>query len=103
MTQIDLHGSYEILRKELDFIDFKQNKAGDSVITEAFQPVLFKILDALLGHSAVQGIIHKTNGETFDVMISKMILLQTLTEQKLIGAINEILKPKYKDNIKELT
>lgn len=69
VTQIDLHDSYEVFRKGLNFVEYKEKKNDPSDLMETFTPLMFKYTDAELNHPEVRKLIKNEDSQKFDVLI----------------------------------
>ncbi|KAG4079652.1 hypothetical protein HA402_010432 [Bradysia odoriphaga] len=69
VTEINLHDSYEVFTKGLNFVDYKESGGDEDNILAAFMPVLIDVVDQQLSHPAVKNIIENKGNQTFDVVI----------------------------------
>lgn len=78
VTQIDLHDSYEVFKKEFNFVEFKESGGSEETMMTAIMPVLFKVVDQQLSHPAVKHIIEKRDNQTFDVVIIEHLFYHSI-------------------------
>ncbi|KAG5678232.1 hypothetical protein PVAND_007924 [Polypedilum vanderplanki] len=69
VTQIDLHDSYELFRREFNFVEFKTSGADETGLFDFFFPVMMKFLELQVTHPEVQKLIHKKENYQFDIVI----------------------------------
>ncbi|XP_037045258.1 UDP-glucosyltransferase 2-like [Bradysia coprophila] len=69
VTEINLHDSYEVFTKGLNFVDYKESGGNEDNILAAFMPVLMNVVDQQLSHPDVKKIIEKKENQAFDVVI----------------------------------
>lgn len=67
VTQIDLHDSYEIFRKHMNFSNFK--KSDESDFFKVVFTMLYKVLASHLSNVEVQKLITKSDSLKFDLII----------------------------------
>lgn len=73
VTQIDLHGSYEIFREGFSFVGSKAGNADEASLIQMLHPVFLKTTEFQLSHPEVKKLIKKQNGEKFDVLIAELM------------------------------
>ncbi|XP_037052099.1 UDP-glucosyltransferase 2-like [Bradysia coprophila] len=69
VTEINLHDSYDVFHKEINFVEFKEGRNDEEKLMRAFMPVLLKVVENQLEHPAVKNIIENRDNQTFDVVI----------------------------------
>lgn len=74
VTQIDLHGSYEIFRQQFSFVETKMSRSEEADLMEKATKSHLKILEYQLNQPAVKKLIRKENGEKFDLLIIERFL-----------------------------
>ncbi|KAL7047614.1 hypothetical protein ACKWTF_003055 [Chironomus riparius] len=73
VTQIDLHSSYEILRREFNFVDIKNNNVDEAGVFSHFFPVMMNYFEEQLSHPEVKKLIADRNSNHFDVIIMEVL------------------------------
>lgn len=69
VTQIDLHDSYDMFRREFNFVESKDTKQDEIDLMNNFLPVAIGLLDEQFNHPDVRKIISNSDGQNFDVII----------------------------------
>lgn len=68
VTQIDLHSTYDVFRREFNFVGIKAGKSDEADLMELFMPISLKIIDEQLSHPEVKRILNK-GSQRFDLLI----------------------------------
>ena len=69
VTQIDLHDSYEVLRTQFNFVEYKESKSDELDLFRFFVPVMMDYLEDQLSHPEVKKLINKSDKKHFDLLI----------------------------------
>jgi glucuronosyltransferase len=69
VTQIDLHSSYEVFRREFNFVDFKKSGTDEIEIMDIVFPIMLKFLEEQFSHPEVKKLIANNDKKDFDLMI----------------------------------
>lgn len=69
VTEINLHDSYEVFHKTINFVEFKKAQNDEEKLMMEFMPVLLKVVDEQLSQPAVKNIIERKDNQTFDLVI----------------------------------
>jgi glucuronosyltransferase len=73
VTQIDLHESYDVLRKAFNFAEFKRSQKDESDFMEMYMTTVVAFLRQQLSHPEVKKIIKNSDGERFDLVIAEYL------------------------------
>ncbi|CRL06668.1 CLUMA_CG019487, isoform A [Clunio marinus] len=69
VTQINLHGGYEVFRRELNFVEHKEAKSDEYDLMESFTMISIKFMELQLSHPEVKNLIRNSKNEGFDLLI----------------------------------
>jgi glucuronosyltransferase len=69
VTQIDLHSSYDVFRREFNFVDFKKSGTDEIGLMDFFFPIMLKFLEEQFTHPEVKKLIDESDRRHFDLVI----------------------------------
>ena len=78
VTQIDLHASYDVMRREMNFVEFKDKKKDEVDLMLNFMRMLMIYIDDQLSHPEVKKIIRKDGGQEFDLVIVEHLMYYSM-------------------------
>ncbi|XP_070509620.1 UDP-glucosyltransferase 2-like [Chironomus tepperi] len=74
VTQIDLHSSYEVFRKEFKFVEFKNSEKDETDVYNYFFPIMMMVFEEQVSHPEVKKLIAEKDKHNFDVIIMEVLL-----------------------------
>jgi glucuronosyltransferase len=69
VTQVDLHDSYEVMRRKFNFVDFKDKKSTEHDLLVLFYDLMLDFFDLQLSHPEVKKLMNYENNKKFDLVI----------------------------------